>query len=194
MMPDFAADFIQADIKMVEGTPEEKTLKAIERVKNALLEIDREYSQKVGKQKGAVVKHLFAFTRSQTEGQMIAELVKDENAVIKGNEVLRLWKEKVGDIPGASHLTIGGATGPGQGPDISLKLVGDNLDELRQVAEAIMKKLRTYDGVSDVQSSLESGKLEIQLKLKPLGLSAMTTKSRSCCGCRAASGKPWPRA
>jgi len=169
MMPDFAADFIQADIKMVEGTPEEKTLKAIERVKNALLEIDREYSQKVGKQKGAVVKHLFAFTRSQTEGQMIAELVKDENAVIKGNEVLRLWKEKVGDIPGASHLTIGGATGPGQGPDISLKLVGDNLDELRQVAEAIMKKLRTYDGVSDVQSSLESGKLEIQLKLKPLG-------------------------
>jgi multidrug efflux pump subunit AcrB len=169
MMPDFAADFIQADIKMVEGTPEEKTLKAIERVKNALLEIDREYSQKVGKEKGAVVKHLFAFTRSQTEGQMIAELVKDENAVITGNEVLRLWKEKVGDIPSVAHLTIGGATGPGQGPDISFKLVGDNLDELRQVAEAIMQKLRGYDGVSDVQSSLESGKLEIQLKLKPLG-------------------------
>ena len=169
MMPDFAADFIQADIKMVEGTPEEKTLKAIERVKNALLDIDREYSQKVGKEKGAVVKHLFAFTRSQTEGQMVAELVKDENAVIKGNEVVRLWKEKVGDIPGVAHLTIGGATGPGQGPDINFKLVGDNLDELRQVAGAIMKKLRAYDGVSDVQSSLESGKLEIQLKLKPLG-------------------------
>ncbi len=169
MMPDFAADFIQADIKMVEGTPEEKTLKAIERVKNALLDIDREYSQKVGKETGAVLKHLFAFTRSQTEGQMVAELVKDENAVIKGNEVVRLWKEKVGEIPGVAHLTIGGATGPGQGPDINFKLVGDNLDELRQVAEAIMKKLRAYDGVSDVQSSLESGKLEIQLKLKPLG-------------------------
>ncbi len=169
MMPDFAADFIQADIKMVEGTPEEKTLKAIERVKNALLDIDREYSRKVGKEKGAVVKHLFAFTRSQTEGQMVAELVKDENAVIKGNEVVRLWKEKVGEIPGVAHLTIGGATGPGQGPDINFKLVGDSLDELRQVAEAIMEKLRAYDGVSDVQSSLESGKLEIQLKLKPLG-------------------------
>ncbi len=169
MMPDFAADFIQANLKMVEGTPEEKTLKAMERIKTALLNIDREYSQKVGKDHGAVVKHLFAFTRSQTEGQMVAELVKDEEAVITGNEVVRLWKQKVGDIPGVSHLTIGGATGPGQGPDISLKLVGNNLDELRQVGQAIMEKLRTYDGVSDVQSSLESGKLEVQLKLKPLG-------------------------
>lgn len=169
MMPDFAADFIQADLKMAEGIPEEKTLAAIEQVRQALLAIDREYSQKVGRERGAVVRHLFAFTRSQTEGQMIAELVKDEEAVITGNEVLRLWKERVGDIPGVAHLTIGGATGPGQGPDISFKLVGDNLDELRQVADAIMKKLRGYDGVSDVQSSLESGKLEIQLTLKPLG-------------------------
>ncbi len=169
MMPDFAADFVQAEIKMAEGTPEEKTLQAIEQIKSALLDIDREHSHAAGKQRGAVVKHLFAFTGSQTEGQMIAELVKDEEAVISGNEVLRLWKKKVGDIPGVTHLTIGGATGPGQGPDISFKLVGDNLGELRQVAAAIVDKLKDYDGVSDVQSSLESGKLEIQLKLKPLG-------------------------
>jgi multidrug efflux pump subunit AcrB len=177
MMPDFVADFVQADFAMAQGTPQDRTRQVLTQIEDALVELDRDVSQSVGKESGAVFTHRLSFTDSQVSGRVIVELVKDEDAVIDGKEMLRRWTEYIGEIPGATHIGTMSLTGPGQGPDVSLKLVGSNTEELRLAAESLADKLREFDGVSDVRNSIEAGKDEIEMTIKPLGETLGLTQS-----------------
>lgn len=169
MMPDFVADFVQADFAMAQGTPQARTEEVLKRVEDALIQLDRDVSQAHGKESGAVYTHQLAFTNSQVTGKVIVELVKEEDSVIDGKEMLRRWIEYIGEVPGATHVGTMALTGPGQGPDINLKLNGNDIEQLRQAVDEIAQVIKNYDGVSDVRNSIESGKDEIQLALKPLG-------------------------
>lgn len=169
MMPDFVADFVQADFAMSQGTSKKRTETVLKQVENALLHLDRDISQQHGKPSGMVFKHRLAFTEGQVTGKVIVELVKDEDSVISGKQMLKKWTEYVGEIPGATHFGTMALTGPGQGPDISLKLVGSELDKLRMATDELAAKLAAYDGVSDIRNSIEEGNREIKFKLKPLG-------------------------
>ena len=167
--PDFVADFVQADFAMAQGTPQAQTKAVLERVEDALERLDRDVSQSVGKESGAVFSHQLAFLDSQVSGKVIVELVKEEDSVIDGKEMLKRWTEYIGEVPGATHIGTLSLAGPAQGPDISLKLVGPDIEDLRQAADIIASQIRNFDGVSDVRNSLEAGKDEIQISIKPLG-------------------------
>ena len=161
------ADFLQVNVEMNEGTPENSTYDALRRVQEGLWEVDRKVSEEQGMESGAVLSHLLAFANNQTSGQVIAELVKDEFSVIDGPEVLRRWREEVGEIPGAKQLEFEGATGPGGGPDISLTLIGANIDEVARAGAALEQRIKSYEGVFDVQNSYERGRPEIKINILP---------------------------
>ncbi len=169
MMPDFVADFVQADFAMAQGTPQKKTEQVLQQVEDALVRLDKEVSESVGKESGAVFTHRLSFIDTQISGKVIVELVKDENAVIDGKEMLKRWTEYIGEVPGATHIGTMSLTGPGQGPDVSLKLVGSDTEELRLATDILVAKLTDYEGVSDVRNSIEAGKDEIELSVKPVG-------------------------
>ncbi|TDR23525.1 efflux RND transporter permease subunit [Marinicella litoralis] len=177
MMPDFVADFVQADFAMAQGTPQDKTMEVLDHIENSLVKLDRDISQEVGKESGAVFTHRLSFIDSQISGKVIVELVKDEHSVIDGKEMLRRWTEYIGDIPGATHIGTMSLTGPGQGPDVSLKLVGNDTEELRLAAEILAGKIAEFEGVSDVRNSLEAGKDEIEFSIKPVGRSLGLSQS-----------------
>jgi len=169
MLPDFASDIVQAEFAMAQGTPQSRSQEVLARVQNALKELDREVSEEHGLAEGAVFKHRLAFLSSQTSGRVIVELLKDEEAYIDSKTVMRRWQENIGEIVGATYVGTVALAGPGQGPDISLKLIGPDVDNLRQAAEQVAEKLKGFEGVYDVRNSLEAGKDEVQLKIKPLG-------------------------
>ncbi|MFC3195328.1 efflux RND transporter permease subunit [Marinicella sediminis] len=177
MMPDFVSDFVQADFAMAQGTPKDRSTEVLHHIEQALVRLDRDVSQSVGKEQGAVYTHRFSVLDSQVSGRVVVELVKDENAVIDGKEMLRRWTEYIGEIPGARQIGTLSLSGPGQGPDVSLKLVGSDTEELRLAAEVIADKLREFDGVSDVRNSMEMGKDEIEFSIKPLGETLGLTQS-----------------
>ncbi len=177
MMPDFVADFVQADFAMAQGTPQEKTEQILTQVEEALVRLDRDVSESVGMESGAVFNHRLSFIDSQVSGKVIVELVKEENTVIDGKEMLKRWTEYIGEVPGATHIGTMSLTGPGQGPDVSLKLVGSDTEELRLAAEILAAKLADYEGVSDVRNSIEAGKDEIEFSIKPLGENLGLTQS-----------------
>ncbi len=165
--PDFQADFLQSDLVMNEGTPAAQTENALRHVQRALAEVDAEVSREHGQQSGLVVDSILTFTNSDTRGQLITELVKDEQAVITGPEVLRRWREKVGTIPGVQQLSFEGATGPGGGPSISIRLIGRNVEQVARAAKELEKRVAKYEGVYDIQNSFEGGTREIKLNIKP---------------------------
>jgi len=173
--PDIAADFLQVEIEMNEGTPSNQTHAAIRRVQEGLWKVDAEVSAEQGVESGAVVNHLLSFAQGETSGQIVAELVKEEQAVIDGPEVLRRWRDAVGEVPGVKQLGFRGATGPGGGPSISMQLIGANIDQVGRAANELERRIRQYEGVYDIRNSYESGRPEIKLNIRPeaeaLGLS-----------------------
>ncbi|KAA9133562.1 efflux RND transporter permease subunit [Marinihelvus fidelis] len=165
--PDIAADFLMVNLEMNEGTPSHQTHEALDRVQDGLRQVDAEVSAEIGVESGAVIGHLLAFARSETSGQIVAELVKDENATIQGPEVLRRWRAAVGEIPGVKQLGFAGAAGPGGGPSISIQLIGASIEQVARASQELERRVRGYAGTYDVRNSYERGRPEIKIDLKP---------------------------
>jgi len=166
--PDMAADFLMVSVEMNDGTPPEQTHETMRRVQQGLWELDRQVSVGQGMESGAVVHHVISFAEGDTRGQVITELVKEEFAVIDGQEVLRRWRQEVGDIPGVKTLGFSGAGhGPGGGPAVSLTLMGKNIDQVARAARELERRIRQYEGVYDIRNSFQHGTAEIKLNIKP---------------------------
>ena len=153
--PDLTSDFLQVQLEMAEGTPAAKSHDALRRVQQGLWEVDRQLSEEQGVESGAVVTSVMAFATGDTSGQIITELVKENDDVITGPEVLRRWREAVGTIPGVKTLAFEGATGPGGGPSISLQLIGTNIEQVGRLGEqqpVVARKLlgEAIDGGNEV--------------------------------------------
>ncbi len=166
--PDIAADFLQVAIEMNEGTPPANTHKALKKIQEGLWEVDRKVSTEQGIESGAVVNNVVSFATGDTSGTIIAELVKDEVAVIDGQEVLRRWREEVGEVTGAKTLGFSGATGGhGRGAAVSITLRGSNITQVARAAKELERRIRLYDGIYDVRNSFDRGTAEIKLNIKP---------------------------
>ncbi len=83
------------------------------------------------------------------------------------DEILHVWRQEAGDIPGALSIKFEDmAMGPG-GKAIELRLHGKDLSVLKLAASALRSKLSSYSGVFDVTDSMTLGKPEIVMSLKP---------------------------
>jgi multidrug efflux pump subunit AcrB len=165
--PDQAADFLRVSLQMNEGTPSAQTHQALHEVVSALERLDARVSAEQGLEAGAVVQHSLAFANSETSGEITAELVKGQDSRLSGDDVMRLWREEVGTLPGVKQLGFRGAGGPGGGPAISIELIGANVDQVGRAAAELERRIELYEGVFDVRNSYERGRPEIKLNIKP---------------------------
>jgi multidrug efflux pump subunit AcrB len=165
--PDITSDFLRVQLEMNEGTPATHTHDVLRRIQDGLWEVDRQVSAEQGVESGAVVSSVLSFAESDVSGQIITELVKENDDVITGPEVLRRWRETVGTVPGVKTLGFEGAAGPGVGPSVSLQLMGTNIEQLGRAAKDLENRIRAYEGVYDVRNSYERGTPEIKLNIRP---------------------------
>jgi len=166
--PDISSDFLRVSVEMNEGTPSSQTHVALRELVSGLQEVDKELSAELGRAPGAVVNHSLAIASGETSGRVNVELTKDEGDIPTGAEILRLWREKVGDIPGVKQLGFSGrGGGPGGGPAISLQLIGANIEQVARASRELERRIRGYSGVYDIRNSYERGRPEIKLNIKP---------------------------
>jgi multidrug efflux pump subunit AcrB len=110
-------------------------------------------------------------------GQISLETVPPEERTlaITSSEIVREWRKGIGAIPGVKELTFRAEIGRGGAP-IDIMLMGEDLKRMGELAAKLKSRLAEYPGVFDIQDSLEAGKEEILLTVKPeaefLGLSA----------------------
>ncbi|MGD9264802.1 MAG: efflux RND transporter permease subunit [Lysobacterales bacterium] len=165
--PDITADFLEVELLMNEGTPAERTHETLQRIQDGLWAVDAEVSAEQGVDSGAVVSSALSFAEGEIRGQVITELVKDDDAVLSGTEVLRRWREKVGELPGVKQLAFSSAVNHGAGAAISMQLIGANIDEVGRASQELVRRMQTYEGLFDIRNSYEQGRPEIKLDLKP---------------------------
>jgi multidrug efflux pump subunit AcrB len=165
MTPQVAGDFIVANIEMVEGTAEQRTLDVIKNVNQTIYTLNQQYQAETGSDQG-FIKHVFAFGSQGLIGSVWLELVKSESREIDSDTIANRWREAVGEIPGTRVLSFSTAQ-EGSGPPIAFTLTSNNILDLEQAGQELADKLKTYNGVHDVRNSASDVVDEIQLTLTP---------------------------
>lgn len=171
--PKVEGDMIVGSIRFAQGTHVEKTREALNHMQQTAQDLRQELIAETGSDEFRGIATSLGnqpMSRSGISGghvgEVAIELAPAEVRKTSNDHILNRWREKIGQIPEAVELTYS-STLSHRGPDIDLELSGSEMAQLRDAADALKNHLRGYPGVYDVKDNFESGKREIQLKLKP---------------------------
>jgi multidrug efflux pump subunit AcrB len=182
--PKVESDFVSSSLEMPLGTSVDQTALAMGQIELAALELQAEMEDERGI---SPVINIFTAIGDQPLssrrgggahggnsgnlsashlGEIIMELAPSEERDITSPEVVRLWREKTGQIPDAVNLAFASSIfTPGE--PINVQLTGVNISDLQRAAERLKAELPKYEGVFDITDSYRSGKKEVKLELKP---------------------------
>jgi multidrug efflux pump subunit AcrB len=151
---------------MENGTAPVARDRTISRLEQAAFDINEEY---VSANPGSddPIDHLIVFTQGDTGGMIFAELYRGDDRPLNSDELIGMWRDRVGEIPGVKQLVFSGGQHIGGGPPLSFNLVGNDLETLQAAAGELEAKLLDYEGVFDIRNSANAGGQEISLKIKP---------------------------
>ncbi len=183
--PRVQSEFARVNIVMPEGTPQNITIKHVEHIQQQLKILQDKYREPSGE---SVIQHVLT-TIGSTGGSQKSlalgashlarvqfETIPPENrtSTVTSSQLIKEWRKLIGPIPGIKNLSFLAEIGHA-GQPLAIQLKGDNFKELEAVAVFVKEKLASYDGVFDITDSLEGGKDEVQMRIRPdaelLGLS-----------------------
>ncbi|MEM9621085.1 MAG: efflux RND transporter permease subunit, partial [Pseudomonadota bacterium] len=184
--PPLASDQVIAKLTMPLGTSAEVTDAAVKQLEASARGVKQQLNQRY--QQAPPVMHIMAALGDQPSanngppsasagtastanshlGEVVLQLTPSETRDIATREVADLWRELNGPVADAVELKFNSSLFTA-GNDIDIQLEGDNVDELRVLAEQLRLKLAEYPGVLDITDSFRSGKQELKLSILPSG-------------------------
>lgn len=160
------------------GTPFETTEKTIKQIERGAFELNDFFRDRVKDGQDLVV-NSFSLVgviprRDWKPGvygghcgeAWIEILPADMRPGIPAPEVTAKWRELTGDILGVEQLTFGIIGGGPGGNPIEIRLVGNDLSQLKQAASALKEEISTYPGTFDITDDFRPGKMEKQIFIK----------------------------
>ncbi len=173
VFPELDGFVMTATVEYPNGTPPDVTRRAVRQVENALVELERQYPTQSG---DPLVKHRLALVGQTLEdwpqngphfGAVQAILLDSEERGIHSRDLMVAWEKAVGVIPGVKSLTFAGMEAGPPGAPIEIWIQGREMAEILAASEALMQRLRKFDGVYQISSDFSPGKNEMRLRLKP---------------------------
>jgi multidrug efflux pump subunit AcrB len=173
------ADIAFGNITMAPGTSRSQTnamLVELERALNAA-------EDKVTDGKGGLVQmatthlgvNLSANEENSAQGVadnragIVVELLTADKRNVRMRDFVAAWQAEVQPMPGLDRLSIRAPAGGPPGRDIDIRLMGDNLDTLKQAALEVMAIIRTVPTANAVDENLSYGAEERIIRLTTLG-------------------------
>ncbi len=183
--PPLASDQVIAKLTMPMGTSAHFTRQAIGQIETAAERLKEELNSQYPD--APPVMHILSVVGSQLSGdgppstsigggsvgnghlgEVFLQLTPSETRDIKTREVADMWREVTGPVAEVVELKFHSSLFS-SGNDIDIQLEGNNVDELRIVAEKLRYKLAEYPGVVDIADSFRSGKQELKMSILPSG-------------------------
>ena len=178
--PAIAFDMFNVNIAFTPGSGEKRTAEFLEIFDKTIWEVNDELKEEFSDTNNFVT-FTFRSIGSAFDGQEngahagnVAVLMRDmEGAPLSTFEIAARVRDKIGEVPEASKLTVGGRNRFGS--PVSISLLGKNLEELNHAKEMLLTNLKNMPELDNITDNNSLGKQEIQIKLKPkayfLGLS-----------------------
>ena len=89
---------------------------------------------------------------------------------MSANEVIELWRDSIGDLPGVNQVSFRAERGPGgYRRDISIDLSHTNIDVLEQAAKTFVERVKEYSNAKDINDNYNKGKSQYDVQLRPEG-------------------------
>ncbi|MCF2946907.1 efflux RND transporter permease subunit [Paraglaciecola aquimarina] len=183
--PRVPSETVRSSLTMTTGTTFEVTNKYIVKMAEKANELKEKYTdQETGE---SIVLNILASTGgrggSSNTGSVRFEITPPESREISvtSAELVREWRDLIGEIPGAESVTFRAEIGRSSDP-IDVQLIGNSQKMLQEVAAKIKQRLTTYPTVFDITDSMSDGKEELQIELtqqgKALGLSRVSISNQ----------------
>jgi multidrug efflux pump subunit AcrB len=166
LSPDTPGEFLQVELRMSQGIPEERTLQAVSEIAAAFHAMEEKYRRTSGTDE-RLLKHMATYGFNRINGRIDVELTKEDQRNITTREVQELWREEVGRIHGAEVFAITSADGPSFGPSIAFDLMHKNVNTLRKAAAEFEEALGHYAGLYDIRNGVSDTADEFHLDLLP---------------------------
>ena len=177
MFPSVDGNTLTANVEFPNGTPEEVTREAVERIEQALHRVAAQTPTRTGE---PLLENVFAMVGGAMVddpgggggpgphlGAVRVEMLDSEYRGVHSRELMSRWERVIGEIPGALSLTVSGLEGGPPGKPIEVWLQGDAMDEILAAADELVTRLKEFEGVSQVQHDFRPGKNEVRFELKP---------------------------
>ena len=173
VFPEVDGFVITSTVEFPAGTPSDITAKAVERIDNALMRLDKRLKTKSGdpllKDRLTLVGQTMGnYGKSGPHfGAVQGILLQSELRGIHSKDLMIQWEKEVGNIAGVKSLTFETLSVGPPGSPIEIWLQGKNMNDILAAADELMEKLGKFEGVYQIRSDFSPGKNEIRLKLKP---------------------------
>jgi multidrug efflux pump subunit AcrB len=164
--PDAPGEFLDVEVRMLPGTPEQRTFAVISDLITDLHEVERAYQQE-GNTDEKIIAHTFAYGTSRISGGIFVELSKDDQRTISTREIEKRWRERAGDVHGTEVLSITSEDGPSFGPSIAFDLKHKDFEVLRAASQELEEAMRRYAGLYDFRNGASDTADEFHLDILP---------------------------
>ncbi len=181
LFPKVESDVLVCSLTMPAGTPVDITTAAANHIERVAQEAFAEKDKERPENAPPLLEHSVTLIGIHLGGhgptaggakigghlaQIHLQLLESENREVSSAALVKLWRERVGQIADAESVTFQSELFRAGNP-IEVHLSLDDHDKLVAAAEELKKELTGYPGVFDVADSFIPGKKEMQLKLKP---------------------------
>tara|TARA_E500000318_G_scaffold14854_2_gene14678 strand:- start:73746 stop:76874 length:3129 start_codon:yes stop_codon:yes gene_type:complete len=164
LMPEVSADEIEAGVRLPVGTTPDQAARVAEIVTTASLEMFEEHNLY------EVAEGIKTNVRGQNFIDVEIVMKPPEERDMTAREVIQLWRDSIGDLPGIDQITFEAERGPGgHRPDVSVDLSHSNIDTLEQAAMALVARAEQFSNTRDVSDNYNSGKTQFDFRLTPEG-------------------------
>jgi len=181
--PEVESDSMISLVEMPPGTSIKQTQEVVEKINDAAKRTIAEYKEKYPKIADTLVKNTFSIIGEQpaTQGgpggkaslfadpskaQITIELMSSEGRGFKTMDMVNRWRELTGPVPSVRSMTFQ-ANMFSSGNPVEVQLSGENDEDLAKAVKMTEEILREYKGVFDIKNTLQEGKEELKLMLKP---------------------------
>jgi len=172
-MPSLESDTLQARILLPQGSLLSLTETVVEKVSDALDEINSEYADKYP-DSGALVNSKTIMYNTNIDANesgphmatVSADLLPAQFRQESIKFLVQSWKKKVGPTADVISLKFTDKERGLAGNGIDIRVQGSSLQELDTVSRSLVKWLKGFDGVFNLSKDLRYGRTEIHVKLK----------------------------
>ncbi len=164
LMPEVSADEIECGVRMPVGTTRDQAAEIAEVITAATLRMFEEHNLY------EVAEGVATNVRGQSFVDVEIVMKPPDERDMTANEVIELWRDSIGDLPGVSQVSFRAERGPGgHRRAINIALSHSDISVLEKAAEAFVEQARTYANVRDVNDNYNKGKAQYDFRLRPEG-------------------------
>lgn len=165
LMPEVSADEIEAGVRMPVGTTPAQAAEIADAVTKASLRMFEEHNLH------EVAEGIKTNVRGESFIDVEIVMKPPDQRDMTAKEVIELWRDSIGDLPGVSQVTFEAERGPGGGRrrDIAIDLSHSDIRVLEKASQTLVQRCELFTNARDINDSYNKGKVQYDFRLRPEG-------------------------